>query len=145
LLTRGIFENPMATSYGREMLIHEFFHQVQYILQPYGAGLIPLPGIGKSAWDKLVEEQIWNSTGIDVYAPGDLYKTDLSSYNTTSDIPYLESQAQMIGQFGKLYHQARYGGGINTAKERNALIEMNRIILNSGIKSEATKWVSENI
>ena len=75
-----------------------------------------------------------------VYDYPDLTKVH---YKTLSDFPYLESQAEMIGDFSKLYYDARYGKGIKES-DIGLFKRMAEIIKNSGYNSEAVKWVSEN-
>ena len=65
-------------------------------------------------------------------------------YNKLSDIPYLEEQAKLVGIYAALYTKFRRGDKISD-EARAALKDMNRILINSGIESEATKWVSENL
>ncbi|MEM5948959.1 hypothetical protein WKV44_10470 [Spirochaetia bacterium 38H-sp] len=79
-----------------------------------------------------------------MYSFGDYKITDLAEYNELSDMPYLESQAQMVGDFALLYYKARYGSGLSNA-EQKVIREMSRILQNSGILSEAVTWVSENL
>ena len=74
---------------------------------------------------------------------GYVYKYgDLSQYNTLSDFPYLESQAEMVGDFAYFYYQERYGIGIENEQKVN-MKRMAEILKNSGYKSEAIKWVLE--
>ena len=68
---------------------------------------------------------------------------DLSQYNRLSDFPYLESQAQMVGDFSFFYYQERYGTGLGIADKIN-IKRMAEILKNSGYKSKAIKWVLEN-
>ena len=105
-----------------------------------GAGLIPLPKLYPSAWDRLaIDERLIEQMGVDVYNSGDYEKTDISRYNSLNDIYYLESQAQLVGKYAELYYKAKNNLAL-TSTEKNALIEMNRILINSGINSEATRW-----
>jgi hypothetical protein len=133
-LGASIFSNPMGSSDGRNTLIHELFHQVQYSFEPGGAA----SGLSPSAFDQLIVEQGLYSMGIDVYDYG-----DLSQYSSLSDMTYYESQAQMAGDFAGLYYDGRYGGGL-TSDNKIKIKEMARILDASGIKTEATKWVQEN-
>ncbi len=59
-----------------------------------------------------------------------------------SDIPYLETQAQFVGDFAELYYKIRYEGSSIGMKQ---LVKMNQIVENSGINSEVTKWIDENL
>ena len=143
-LNKTIFDNPLASDYGREILIHEAFHQLQYFFDSAGAGIIPLPKLFPSAWDRLaINERIYYLFS-DVYKSGDYKLTDISKYNKLSDIPYLEGQAELVGVYASLYTKFRRGDKMSD-EARAALKEMNRILINSGIESEATKWVSENL
>lgn len=67
---------------------------------------------------------------------------ELSQYNSLSDFPYLESQAEMVGDFAYFYYQERYGIGIENEQKVN-MKRMAEILKNSGYKSEAIKWVLE--
>ena len=67
---------------------------------------------------------------------------DLSQYNTLSDFPYLESQAEMVGDFAFFYYQERYGIGVEN-NDKKRIKQMAKILKNSGYKSEAIKWVLE--
>ena len=143
-LDKAIFDNPLASDHGKETLIHEAFHQVQYFFDSAGAGIIPLPKLFPSAWDRLaINERIY-SLFSDVYKSGDYELTDISKYNKLSDIPYLEGQAKLVGIYAALYTKFRRGDKMSD-EARAALKDMNRILINSGIESEATKWVSENL
>ncbi|WP_253687454.1 MULTISPECIES: RHS repeat-associated core domain-containing protein [unclassified Treponema] len=143
-LDKEIFNNPLASDHGKKTLIHEAFHQVQYFFDSAGAGIIPLPKLFPSAWDRLVINERIYSLFSDVYKSGDYELTDISKYNKLSDIPYLEGQAQLVGIYAALYTKFRRGDKMSD-KDRAALKDMNRILINSGITSEATKWVSENL
>ena len=102
------FVNPLGNADGAEILAHETWHQVQYIANRAGAGLIPLPKLYPSAWDRLaIDERLIEQMGVDVYNPGDYEKTDISRYNSLNDIYYLESQAQLVGKYAKLYYKAK--------------------------------------
>ena len=137
------FVNPLGNADGAEILAHETWHQVQYITNRAGTGLIPLPKLYPSAWDRLaIDERLIEQMGVDVYNPGNYEKTDISRYNSLNDIYYLESQAQLVGKYAKLYYKAKNNLAL-TSTERTALIEMNRILINSGINSEASQWVSK--
>ncbi|WP_305880038.1 RHS repeat domain-containing protein [Treponema sp. OMZ 787] len=143
-LDKEIFNNPLASDHGKKTLIHEAFHQVQYFFDSAGAGIIPLPKLFPSAWDRLVINERIYSLFSDVYKSGDYELTDISKYNKLSDIPYLEGQAQLVGIYAALYTKFRRGDKMSD-KDRAALKDMNRILINSGITSEAIKWVSENL
>ena len=143
-LDKSIFHNPLASDYGKETLIHEAFHQVQYCSDNAGSGIIPLPKLFPSAWDRLaINERIY-FLFFDVYESGDYKLADISKYNKLSDIPYLEGQAEMVGIYASLYTKFKRGNKMSDG-DRVALKEMNCILINSGIDSEATKWVSENL
>jgi hypothetical protein len=133
-LGASIFSDPMKTGDGRNTLVHEVFHQVQYLLEPGGAA----NPLSPSAFDQLVFEQGLYSLGVNVYDYG-----DLANYSTLSDMRYYESQAQMVGDFAELYYDGRYGGGV-TNSDKTKIKEMARILEASGFKTEATKWVQEN-
>ncbi|MBN1649335.1 MAG: RHS repeat-associated core domain-containing protein [Spirochaetales bacterium] len=137
--------NNTTTNYSSiNDFIHEAFHQVQYFLDPILTCETKLGNL--SVFENLLIEQFQYQTGEDVYAPGDYTKsdTDLSQYKTLNDMPYFESQAQMVGMFAQLYMMARNGEDLDDI-DKTALMEMTRILVNTGLKSEATEWVSKNI
>lgn len=140
-LSNDIYSNPLSTLKGRNILVHECFHQIQYLFEPGGLTVVN----GPSAFENLLYEQGLYSIGnIDVYSYGDYRSTDLSKYNSLSDMPYYESQAQMVGDFAELYYLGKKGYSLSE-KQRDALKYSSRILSNSGFDSEAIKWVKENI
>ena len=140
-LSYEIYHTPLESSKGKNTLIHESFHQVQYLLENNGCTFVN----GPDAFQNLAFEQVLYSSGkIDVYSFGDYTITDLSQYSKLSDIPYYESQAQMVGDFAQLYSLAKKGF-ILSNEQNKALKESARILSNSGFESEAIKWVKENI
>jgi RHS repeat-associated protein len=141
-LGSSIFSNPLSRSYSRNTFMHEVFHQVQHMFEP--SGLIPGIVFGSSAMDKLITEQMLYGDGEPVYDFGDFTKTDLATYSKLSDMPYYESQAQMVGDFAELYSTAK-GGGTLSPTQTKAIKDMARILSNSGFNTEAVKWVGENI
>ena len=126
-LPSGIFDEPMGSDKGRNTLLHEVFHQVQY-------------SKSKGSFLKLAGEQVlYTLFKKNVYSYG-----DLSQYANLGEMPYLESQAQMVGKFAELYYSARYDYDSSlTVKEENTLREMSRIMRASGYESKATRWVIE--
>ena len=131
-LPSGIFDEPMGSDKGRNTLLHEVFHQVQY-------------SKSKGSFLKLAGEQVlYTVFKEDVYALGDYRYTDLSQYANLGEMPYLESQAQMVGKFAELYYKARYVHDSSlTVKQENTLLEISRIMRASGYESKATRWVTE--
>ena len=67
---------------------------------------------------------------------------NIDDIDDLSDIPYLEAQAQFVGNFAELYYKIRYEDSSIGMKQ---LVKMNQIIENSGIYSEVTKWIDENL
>ena len=140
-LSNDIYYNPLGSYDGKNTLIHEAFHQVQYLFNPGGCTLVN----GPSAFDYLLCEQyLYTSGKVDVYSFGDYRITDLSQYTTLDDIEYYESQAQMVGDFAELYSLAKDGRKLSE-KQSKALKDAATILSNSGFKSEAIEWVKENI
>ncbi|MCR5080411.1 MAG: hypothetical protein K6B17_03615, partial [Treponema sp.] len=140
-LSNDIYYNPLGSYDGKNTLIHEAFHQVQYLFNPGGCTLVN----GPSAFDYLLCEQyLYTSGKVDVYSFGDYRITDLSQYTTLDDIEYYESQAQMVGDFAELYSFAKDGRKLSE-KQSKALKDAATILSNSGFKSEAIEWVKENI
>lgn len=140
-LPSDICNNPLSSYEGKNTLIHESFHQVQYLFEPGGCTMVT----GPSAFQILISEQgLYSLGGIDVYSYGDYTVTDLSQYKTLSDIPYYEAQAQMVGDFAELYSRAKNGEKLSE-NQINGLKNSAIILSNSGFKSEAIKWVNENI
>jgi len=121
----------MGSNYGRNSLIHEAFHQVQYSSK-------------NGAFLKLVEEQILKIFGKDVYASGNYKITSIAQYSDLDSMSYLEAQAQMVGDFGELYYTAKYTTTPLSQIKKDALQEMSRIMKASGYESEATRWVDAN-
>ena len=114
---------------------------MQYLFESGGSTLVN----GPSAFQTLLFEQgLYSLRNIDVYSYGDYREIDLSLYDTLSDIPYYEAQAQMVGDFAELYSSAKDGKYL-TDKQKAALKEAARILSNSGFDSEAIKWVQTNI
>jgi hypothetical protein len=144
-LEQSHFVAPLSSYEGKEELLHEVYHQVQEMFEPGGIFFgMSLTG-PTSAVDKLDYEQGLYNSGINVYAAGDYTAvgTDLSKHSSLSQLPYYESQAELVGKFASLYSRAKDGTVLNTY-EKQSLKNMARIMSNSGIDSEATRWVKEN-
>lgn len=63
-------------------------------------------------------------------------------YHSLSDLPYLEAQAQFVGEYGSNYYGARYN---NKEFDKTYLKQMANIMSNSGYgDTEAVKWI-ENL
>ena len=143
-LERSVYVDSLKTSRGKNDLIHETFHQVQFMFNSAIPSIIPLVGIGESAWDKLGMEQLLFATGFDVYSFGDYRDYDISIYSCLNDIPFLEAQAQLVGNYAQLYDNAKNGIKLSE-KEKKALKKSAEILNNSGFEeSESVKWVLEN-
>ena len=133
------YQNSLGSLDSRETFMHELFHQVQYLLKP-SISNIPNPVQGTGAFDLLISEQLIyddeEKKGIDVYK----FDDDLTKYNKLCDLPFLESQAEIVGIFAKYYYKDRYEGGIsldNHAYNKHIA----RILKNSGLNSTAIRWV----
>ena len=148
--------NPMSDP---NTFVHELYHQIQYNQNPLcQIGLIK---------EFFLNKQMAKNGSIIGYEPhslhdGGIYNTpiydgktvdnytykygwNLSKYNTLDDLPFLESQAQFVGDYAELYYNARFNGGISYSDE-NKLKEMSRIMKNSGYEeTEAVKWIESNI
>jgi RHS repeat-associated protein len=126
-LGADIFSNPMGDRWGRNTLVHEVFHQLQYQND-------------SSAWRKLLDEfDMQNSWGVDVYFYG-----DLSKFTKLEDFYTYESQAAMVGDFAEYYYDARYGYGLSDDR-KTKIKEMVRILDGSGFDTEAMQWVRDNL
>jgi len=143
-LTPANFQLPLSSYDGKEELIHEVFHQVQYMYEP-GGSLGPTLLGSYSAFDKLWDEQGQYDSGVEVYAPGDYTRlgTNLFNYSRLDDLPFYESRAQLAGKFASLYSHAKAGNTL-TDWEGKQLKQMAIILSNSRIDSEAIRWVNEN-
>ena len=179
LIQKTLYSDSMTRGEQLSVLMHELFHQVQYIKNPievkiyaglpfeFSAGVsVSLSGhsIGISANARArVSAFVGISASIGVFpslareffidefmgivsdkkGKGFVYNYgELSQYNSLSDFPYLESQAEMVGDFAYFYYQERYGIGIENEQKVN-MKRMAEILKNSGYKSEAIKWVLE--
>lgn len=138
----NIYNNSLQSADDRDTFIHEVFHQIQYYLTP-GITNIPNPVQGTGAFDNLINEQLiydeHEKRGIDVYN-----YNNLKNYNKLSDLPFLESQAKMVGNFAGLYYRARYGSGI-IADEKETARKMAELLRASNYNSEAIRWVLQNL
>ena len=154
-LSSDIFYNPMASSDGRNTLIHELYHQIQYSEDKYCLKIclknktdIPLPcnltiKWNEGAFSKLIGEFNLNKemekNGIKNYTYN---YGNLSKINKLSDLVFLESQAQLVGDFAQYYYDHRYSG--DTSFNKTDLKRMAEILKNSGYDTEAVRWVLEN-
>jgi len=123
------FEDPMKNAPGRYLLLHEVFHQVQYIR---GVPLI-----------ELVKEIVYNYlplTGEDIVYD---YEPDLNK-EKLSDIKFYEAQAALVGHFAQFYYELRDGKIIRN-KYRNITRDACRLLKNDGFITEATRWVDVNL
>ena len=155
-----VYDNPMEKGKNVNTFIHELFHQVQYgsdigafpelILEyclnkdkaEYGSiiGIETCYDFNGSSYIKYV----YDSKPVDNYTYQ--YESwNLSKYNTLSDLPFLESQAQFVGDYAELYFEARFGNGIGTYTQYK-LKQMARIMKNSGYEdTEAVRWIENDI
>lgn len=126
------FKDPMARDEGRNLLIHEVFHQLQY------SGLLP----SSLVFARLGGEQIFYELGVNVYDFG-----DLATITRLEDIRSREARAQLVGDFAELYYNANHNGRYrsnspNDVRARERLIKMATILINSGFDTKATQWVT---
>lgn len=84
----GIPENPLSSDYSKSILVHEIFHQMQYIKS-------------MKSFLKLVIEQIkYRIKKIDVYDYGTAAFADgTKKIETLDDIRHLEAQAKFVQDF----------------------------------------------
>jgi len=156
LLTSDIYSRPMASDYGRKTFIHELFHQIQYANNPKAVKItpknihrLPLPNnisfkiVG--AFPELISEFKLNmEMSIEfgkenyTYDYGNLFKIE-----KISDLQYLESQAELVGDFAQYYYNERYSSGIYLHQQID-MKRMAEILKNSGFNTEAVQWVLEN-
>jgi RHS repeat-associated protein len=118
--------HPMSSTEGRNTLVHEVFHQIQYERDP-------------RAWERLRHEFKLDNNGVNVYFYG-----NLSKYSRLEDILFHEARATMVGDFAALYYDARYGNGLLDS-EKTKIKDMVRILEGSFISTEATQWVKDNL
>ena len=158
-LTTGIYSRPMASSYGRNMFIHELFHQMQYVNDPTKISIVPknyfrLPFLNNleidtklGAFPSLVIEfkinlDMEKTWGIEEFTYN--YSYDLSKYESLSDLGYLEAEAHFVADFAELYYDIRYGGEFAKYKKYR-LKQMAEIMKNSGYDFEAVKWIENDM
>ena len=72
------------------------------------------------------------------------YKYDLEKISSLSDLPYLEAQAQLVGDFAEFYYDERYSNGVKYSWNKQDMKKMAEIMKNSGYNTEAVNWVLEN-
>ena len=148
-------------------LMHELYHQVQYaeddtdIKISLKSLLFTGPGVGSlklrllysieahGSFPKLLNEFVADELLYIlsdhrivnyVYNYGDILK-----YKRLSNLPYLESQASFIEDFSNDYYLYRYSNFKPIESQKNLLKKQARIMEASGIKSEATRWVLEDL
>jgi len=128
-LGKNQYDNPMSTAWGRNLFIHELFHQVQYI-----KGVL----VTRLAWEVARH-----------HLPGsfDAYAYDLS-VNELSDLPNYEAQASLVGDFAEDYHALRHGRNFHflpsnprRIRNRDTIMRMTQILENSGFITEATRYI----
>ena len=113
----------MASDYGRETLIHELYHQIQYSdalkglrVVPKNPYKVPLPNnlsiktIG--AFPNLISELILNNEMSKIGIENYTYNYNIYEIEKISDLSYLESQAELVGNFASYYYNERYSSGI---------------------------------
>jgi hypothetical protein len=117
------YDDPMADKWGRYLLIHELFHQVQYLQG------VPLA--------RLISEVIRHNRH------ADLNVYEFRSYlhrDTLSDLPHYESQASLVGFFAQYYYEAYHEKIAPLPHRKTTIKDMARILEDSGIISTATRW-----
>ena len=148
--------NPILED--KNTFIHEIYHQIQYLTIPnafftlidefelneqmakYG-NLIGYEA-GQSANNILgctLIKPVYDGKTVINYTYQ--YDKSLKNYTSLKDLPFLESQAQFVGDYAEEYYKARYGEGLNA--EASALLKRRaEIMSNSGYKyTEAVKWI----
>jgi hypothetical protein len=119
--------NPMSDTRGRNLFIHEVFHQVQYI---------------QGVW---VTRLGWEVARHNLPGSFDAYDYDLN-VSQLSDLPNYEAQAELVGDFADFYYRRRHGSLRRlTPHQRNVTREGSRILENSGFITEATRWVENEL
>ena len=153
-LTSDIYSRPMASDYGRETLIHELYHQIQYADSPKGLKMVsknpykvPLPNNltirTKGAFPDLIYEFKLNNEMAKIGVEGYSYNYNIYEIEKLSDLTYLEAQAELVGDFAKYYYNERYSSGIYFHQQYD-MKRMAEILKNSGFDTEAVRWVLEN-
>jgi len=164
------FSNPLDSLEGRDLLVHEMFHQVQYIQDIPFANLIKefiihdriiqfaeiaaenANKFGSATFINLTQkllEYSYNRANTRVPPPLDVYAYDIdilfqkSLSPKLSDLPYYEAQAELVGHFAKYYYEARHMQKLPHFYG-DRIIKMAQILENSGFITEATRWVYEN-
>jgi len=148
--------NPILED--KNTFIHEIYHQIQYLTIPnafftlidefelneqmakYG-NLIGYEA-GQSANNILgctLIKPVYDGKTVINYTYQ--YDKSLKNYTSLKDLPFLESQAQFVGDYAEEYYKARYGGVVDA--EASALLKRRaEIMSNSGYKyTEAVKWI----
>ncbi len=152
-LSSEIFSNPMSTDRGRELLIHELFHQIQYSSDPKAFEKLFVEfnlNINVAKFGLNPTTEYIDHTGGMIIIPDYstkqeyyTYQYNLSEITELSDLNFLEAQAQLVGDFAKYYYSERYSDGIPIWK-KNDMKKMAQILKNSGYDTEAVQWVLEN-
>ncbi len=124
-LGKNFFKDPMSEPEGRDLFIHELFHQVQYMREPI------------SASSNLIRE-------VTMKYPYYYDKDNMEKYMDLKDFPHYESQAQMVGEFAEYYYSIRYNN-YDDSNYIELLKNMARIMETSGFISEATAWIKANL
>ena len=158
---KATYNNPIEN--GKNIFIHEIFHQVQYLTNPLSflklieefglnnqmanegsiIGSVTLTRHDESTYKKYFYDGITKEDYTYGYEKWNLSK--MKNYNNLSDLPYFESQAQFVGDYAELYFNERYGESGNDY-DRKRLYQMSRIMSNSGYENtEAVKWCQENL
>jgi hypothetical protein len=143
-------KGAMRDTYGRFLLIHEVYHQMQYN-QGFSFGVL-LRLVSEFCKNKAESKGENAHGGRYVYAA---YKNVLHDISVLDELEFLESQAELVGIFAAKYFYERYAQegfyvdnndrGILKNVDLRDFIKMAKILKNSGIDTEATRWVLENI
>ena len=174
IISKDYYSDSFSDSRTLSNMMHELFHQVQYNENPFSlhefsAYLEIQVGLSSSN-NKIIlhasveaEAQLKFDLGAFSSLAGEFFVDgymkiksdgkirnyvyrygDIGQYNILSDFPYLESQASMVEQFSKLYYLSRHKGLNLDESQIQQMKKMAQILENSGIKSEATRWILEN-
>jgi len=119
----GTSPNPMGSTYGKAILVHEAFHQYQY-------------SQSKTTFPRLVFEQIihlFNKNKVYNYGKDD-FLSGKSGISKLADIKYREAQAQFVEDFTENYLNYERTGEKDYKERAQKYAE---VLYNSGIRSEA--------
>ena len=153
------FVNPMAAD--KNTFIHELYHQIQYYQNPFcQIGLISEFSLNEQMANKgsiigyeahslhdggMYTKPVYDGKTVENYTY-QYDKFNLSKYETLSDFPFYEAQAQFVGDYAELYFNARFGKLENPDEDKMRLKQMSIIMNNSGYENtEAVRWILKDM